>query len=78
MQMNQGVAHLGRCSELGTPKDIKASMIVRADVPPKFCKYWPLPFAIKERVEKNLKSMEEANIISRVIHSDWAAPLVPV
>lgn len=69
--MNQGVAHLERCSELGTPKDIKASIIVRADVPPKFCKYRPLPFAIKERVEKKLKRLEEANIISRVNHSDW-------
>lgn len=36
--------------ELETLKDIKASII--ADVTPKYCKHRPLPFAMKERVEK--------------------------
>ena len=64
--------------ELGTLKDIKASIIGRLDVTPKFCKHRPLLFAMKERVEIELKRLEEANIISPVKHSDWAAPIVPV
>lgn len=64
--------------ELGTLRDIKASIIVKPDVPPKFCKHRPLQFAIKERVEKELKRLEEANIISPVKDSEWAAPIVPV
>lgn len=64
--------------ELGTLKDIKASIIVKADVPPKFCRHRSLSFAIKERVQKEFKMLEEANIISPVNRSDWAAPIVPV
>lgn len=64
--------------ELGTLRDLKASIIVKPDVPPKFCQHRPLPFAMKERVEKELKRLEEANIISPVKHSEWAAPIVPV
>lgn len=64
--------------ELGTLKDIKASIIVRPDVTPKFCKHRPLSFVMKERVEIELKRLEEANIISPVKHSDWAALIVPV
>lgn len=64
--------------ELGTLKDIKASIIVKPDVPPKFCKHRPLPFAMKERVEKELRRLEEANIVSPVKHSVWAAPIVLV
>ena len=64
--------------ELGTLKDIKASIIVRPEVSPIFCKHRPLPFAMKERVEQELKRLEEANIISPVKHSEWAAPIVPV
>lgn len=56
--------------ELGTLKDIKASTIVRPDVTPKFWKHRPLPFAMKERVERELKRLEEANVISPVKHSD--------
>lgn len=52
--------------ELGTLKDINASIIVKADVPPKFCRHRPLPFAMKDRVEKEFKLLEEANIISPV------------
>ncbi|KAJ0056475.1 hypothetical protein NL108_008034 [Boleophthalmus pectinirostris] len=63
--------------ELGTLKDIKASIIVRPEVPPKFCKHRPLPFA-KEKVEGELTRLEEAKIISPVKQSEWPAPIVPV
>lgn len=33
---------------------------------------------MKERVEKELNRLEEANIISPVKHSEWAAPVVLV
>ena len=38
--------------ELGTLKDFKAAIIVKPEVPPKFCKHRPLPFAIKERAQE--------------------------
>lgn len=55
--------HFGLNEELGTLKDIKASIIVKADVPPEFCKHRPLQGGIKEG----------RNIISTGKHSDWAA-----
>ena len=58
--------------EFRTLKDIKASILARPDVT-KFCKHRPIPFAMKERVEIELKRLEEANIISPIKHSDWAA-----
>ncbi|KAK9529796.1 hypothetical protein VZT92_013867 [Zoarces viviparus] len=33
---------------------------------------------MKDRVEEELRKLEEANIISPVKHSEWAAPIVPV
>ncbi len=39
-------------NELGTLKDIKATISAKPDVSPKFYKSRPLPFAMKERVEK--------------------------
>ncbi|XP_016520874.1 uncharacterized protein K02A2.6-like [Poecilia formosa] len=64
--------------ELGTLKDITATIVVRPEVPSKFCKHRPLPFAMKEKVEKELERLEKCNIITPVRHSEWAAPIVPV
>lgn len=44
--------------ELGTLKDIKATISVKPDVPPKFFKSRPLPFAMKERVENLMKDLK--------------------
>jgi len=64
--------------ELGTLKDVKATISVKPDVPPKFFKNRPLPFSMKECVEKEIDRLEKANVISPVKYSEWAAPVVPV
>lgn len=64
--------------ELGTLHGFKAKILVNPDVPPKFCKSRPLPFAMKARVDAELDRLEKAGIISPVKHSEWAAPVVPV
>lgn len=45
-------------NELGTLKDIKATISVKPDVPLKFYKSHPLPFAMKERVEKETDRLQ--------------------
>ncbi len=45
-------------------RDIKATISVKSDVPPKFYKSRPLPFAVKEHVEKEIDRLEKVNIIS--------------
>ncbi|XP_027869143.1 uncharacterized protein K02A2.6-like [Xiphophorus couchianus] len=64
--------------ELGTLKDIKATIVVKPEMLPKFNKHRPLPFTMKEKVEKELERLEKCDIITPVRHSEWAAPIVPV
>ncbi len=64
--------------ELGTMKSIQASLTLKEDVTPRFHRPRPLPFALKEPVEQELHRLEEAGILTKVSHSEWAAPIVPV
>lgn len=64
--------------ELRTLNDIKATISVKPDATPKFHKARPLPFAMKEKVEKELKRLEKEVIISPVKYSEWAVPVVPI
>ena len=45
---------------------------------PKFCKALPLPYAMREMVEKELQRLETLGIVKPVKSSKWAAPIVPV
>ena len=45
---------------------------------PVFHRPRPIPFAIREAVERELESLVQAGILEKVAHSAWAAPIVPV
>ncbi|XP_034027378.1 uncharacterized protein K02A2.6-like, partial [Thalassophryne amazonica] len=45
---------------------------------PKFCPPRNVPYALRPRVEAELKRLTELGVISPVVHSDWATPMVPV
>ena len=38
----------------------------------------PVPFALKEAIEREIHRLEDAGIFKKVNHSDWAAPIVLV
>ena len=65
-------------AELGTMKGIKAKLVLKAEVVPKFIRPRPIPFALKEAVEQELRHHEEQGILRRITHSSWAAPIVVV
>ena len=62
----------------GTMKDYKAKLSVKENAKPRFCRPRPVPFALKEPIEKELNRLEEAKVIEKVPFSQWAAPIVAV
>ena len=56
----------------------EANIFIDESVKPVFCKARPLPYAIKDKVEKELDSMVEKEILSPVSYAEWAPPIVPI
>ena len=65
-------------AELGAMKGIKAKLVLKAGVVPRFIRPRPIPFALKEAVEQERHHLEEQGILRRITHSSWAAPIVVV
>ena len=64
--------------ELGKIEGFKAKLYVNPQVKPIFFKPRQVPQAMKEKIETELRSLEEQGIIAPVKYSSWAAPVVPV
>ena len=62
---------------LGKISTFEASLHLKPGSRPKFFKTRPVPFALKQAVERELERLEELGIIEKVTHSQWAAPVVP-
>lgn len=63
--------------ELGTYTGRATKIVVDPMETPRFCKARSVPYAMRERVNDQLKQLEAEGIIQPVTHSDWAAPIVP-
>lgn len=63
---------IGHCTK------IKAHISLKEGVAPKFYKARPVPFSLQKKVDEELDRLENLGIISKVSHSDWAAPIVPI
>ena len=59
-------------------KNFSAHLELTENVKPKFFRPRPMLFALKDRIEQELDSLESANIITKVNFSNWAAPIVVV
>ena len=64
--------------EAGKVKSMKATLTLKDNAQPKFCKARQVPYAIKPQVEQELERREKEGIIEKVDHSDWATPIVAV
>ena len=62
---------------LGELKGMKVNIHVKDDATPRF-QARPVPYAMKEKVEDELKRLQETGIIEPVQLSELAAPIVPV
>ena len=63
---------------LGTIKGIKADLNLDCNATPKFYKPRPVPYALKDKIESEIKRLVSLGVIEPVKHADWAAPIVPV
>ena len=50
---------------LGTTKNFSTHLELTENVKPKFFRPRPVPFALKDRIEQELDSLESANIITK-------------
>ena len=41
-------------------------------------KAWPVPYALKAKVEAELNRLEKNGVIRHVEFAQWAAPIVPI
>ena len=63
---------------LGVMNTFEARLQVKEGARPKFCKARPVPFALKEAIDRELDRLEAEGILEPVRYSEWAAPVVPV
>ena len=56
----------------------KTKLALKEGAKPRFWRPRPVPFALKDVIEKELNSLQSAGIIEPVVYSEWAAPIVPV
>eukprot|EP00731_Ephydatia_muelleri_P004148 Em0002g324a len=64
--------------ELGQIKGVKVKIYVDPKARAIVFQPRPVPYALRARVEEELKRLKATGIIEPVTHSDWAAPVVPV
>ena len=65
-------------SDLGKIKNIQVSLRLKENVKPVFMRARMPPFKLIPLVEKELESLENEGLISKVENSEWATPVVPI
>ena len=63
---------------LGTLKGFKAKIYVDPTAQPKFHRARSVPYALRDKVEKELQRLQEEGTLEPVDMAEWAAPIVPV
>lgn len=64
--------------ELGTLQGTAVKLFVDPQAEPCFFKPRTVPYAMKKKVEDELERLQEANVITPVQFSRWAAPIISV
>ena len=64
--------------KLGTFKSAKAKLTLKEDSQAHFCKACPVPYALRPKVEEELRRLQNEGILMKVECSEWVTPIVPV
>ncbi|UYV65309.1 K02A2.6-like [Cordylochernes scorpioides] len=62
----------------GVFKVVRARLLVDPEMKPKYFKSRPIPYALEEKISRELDRLVKAGILKPVRHAEWAAPIVPV
>ena len=62
----------------GAMQHVKAQLCLKQGSLPRFCRPRTVPYAIKDKVDKELDRLESLGVLCTVNHADWATPIVPV
>ena len=65
-------------NKLGTFTSTKAMLTLKDDSQERFLKARPMPYALKPKVEEELRRLQNEGILTKVEWSEWATPIVPV
>lgn len=65
-------------SDLGTVKGITATIQLNSTAQPRFYKPWTVPHALKGKIEKELDRLVQQGVITPIVSSERAAPIVPI
>ncbi|XP_049525093.1 uncharacterized protein K02A2.6-like [Dermacentor silvarum] len=65
-------------TELGLIDGHPVHLKLKEGATPKFCKARSLPFAIRDKVSKEIDRLVKLGILSPVTYAEWATPIVPV
>ena len=63
---------------IGKVRDYQATIRLKSDAKPKFCRARPVSYADVDKVSSELDRLEEAGIIKPVVFAEWASPVVIV
>ena len=63
---------------LGKVKNRKIRLTLKEGTQPRVIPSRPVPFALRDLIEKDLERLEKEGIITKVSTSEWASPIVPV
>lgn len=63
---------------VGKITDIQAKLTLKPNFKPVFFKARPVPFSIRKAVENEIADLVDKGIFTKVDHSAWATPIVPV
>ncbi|XP_028174821.1 uncharacterized protein K02A2.6-like [Ostrinia furnacalis] len=63
---------------LGTYRGNPVKIHLKQGMTPKFLKARPVPFAIKDRVEREIDRLVKEGVLRPTSFSDWATPVVPI
>ena len=64
--------------KLGTFKSAKAKLTLKADAQAYFHKARAVPYALRPKVEEELRRLQNEGILTKVKWSEWGTPIVPV